>query len=74
MDFRYWSGGVWTGLNIAVVAALCGMRFLPQLYEDWRERRADVANVLAKYEKAERAKAERERVAALRKGRSRRMY
>ncbi|MGQ0601069.1 MAG: hypothetical protein ACT4QE_05155 [Anaerolineales bacterium] len=73
-DVRNWARSAWMGVTVAILVVLFGLRFVPDLWADWRERRAESASAFAKREKAERAKAERERVAALRKGRSRRMY
>lgn len=74
VDVRNWARSAWMGTTVAILAVLFGLRFVPDLWADWRERRCDAASALAKREKQLKAKAERERVAALRRGRSRRMY
>lgn len=73
-DIRNWARSAWMGATVGILLVLFALRFVPQLWEDWRERRSEAASALAKREAQQRAKAERERVAALRKGRSRRMY
>lgn len=74
IDPRHWSRGGWLGLNLAIVVALFGVRFLPQLFEDWRQRRSLAAQTREKRQKQQQAKEHREAIERLRRGRSRRMY
>lgn len=43
LDFRTWSRTTWFTLNLFVLFGLFGIRFGPDLYSEWRERRKRLA-------------------------------
>ena len=74
VDVRNWSRGMWMGLNVAIVFALFGLRFGPELFDQWRERRARLTNEHEKHEKQRHLKEEREMLERLKQARERRLY
>lgn len=74
IDVRNWSRGVWLGLNACAVLALCGIRFGPDLYKEWRERLARLAIERDKQEKQRQLTEQREMLERLQRSRGRRIY
>ncbi len=74
VDVRHWSRGAWMGLNVAIVLTLFGVRFIPALYQDWRERRNQLTLAREKRQMQLEAKEHRLAIERVRRGRSRRMY
>ncbi len=73
VDVRNWSRSVWVGLNVGAVLVLCGVRFGPELYKEWRERRARLAIEREKQEKRRQLAEQREMLERLQRGRARRV-
>jgi hypothetical protein len=74
LDFRNWSPWGCLALTVAGLAVLLAVRFVPELWTDWRVRRETVAGERHRQEQQLRIKSERERLQALRRARSRRIY
>ncbi len=73
-NFRNWSRSTWFVVNTAVVLSLLTIRFGPDLFGDWRERRQRLATDREKAEHIETRKAHREAIERVKKSRRRRMY
>ncbi len=73
VDVRNWSRGGWLGLNAVAVLVLCGIRFGPELYKEWRERGARLAINREKQEKQRQLTEQREALERLQRGRARRV-
>jgi hypothetical protein len=41
LDVRNWSRGVWFVLNIGVVLVLFGIRYAPEVNQEWKRRRGN---------------------------------
>lgn len=61
-------------LNLSIVVVLFGVRFGPELYEQWRERRAHLVLEREKKEKQRQLKEQREMLERLNRARARRLY
>lgn len=74
IDFRNWSRSIWMTLTVAGLGVLFALRFIPDLWENWRERQAAAAVEREKRRKQQQAKEQRQMIEAARRARSRRMY
>ena len=74
IDLRNWSSGVWFGLNAVIALALLGVRFVPSVYADWRNRRRRLAVEAAEAARRQLLKDEREALQRIARSRKNRIY
>lgn len=74
LDLRNWSREVWFIVNVMVVLALLGVRFVPSLYTEWRERSRRLAVGGAESAKRKQIEDQRETLKRIAKGRRNRIY
>ena len=74
VDVRNWTRGVWFTANSLIVLLLIGIRFGPNILNDWRNRREEAAAEKARLAKAIKKKQEKEALQRLQESRSRRIY
>ena len=73
-DMRNWSQLTWFVLNVAIVFVLVGVRFGPDLVDDWQGRRQRIAKEHTKAEKVKKLKEQRETLERVKTSRRRRIY
>lgn len=69
-----WPRTFWFALNFAIIIALVGVRFGPDLYHDWAKAREEKALEQQKAEKQQALKQERQRLEQVKESRKRRIY
>lgn len=74
LDVRNWPRTVWFLTNCLVVLTLVGIRFVPDLYKDWRERRERRASERAKKQKQRERKEQRKTLERMMEAQKRRVY
>lgn len=74
IDVRNWPRTVWFAVNLLVVLVLLGVRFGPQLVDDWRQRRERLTSEHTKQEKQREYKEQREALERMKQAKRRRMY
>lgn len=74
LDFRRWPRIAWIALNASIVLLLVGVRFGPDLVNNWRQQRAQKVAKHASSEKQEEMKRQRESLEQMRQARKRRIY
>ena len=74
LDVRNWPRGVWIPLNVAILLALIGIRFVPAVICKIRHIRERLAIEREKHEKQRLLQDQRETLERLRQGRARRIY
>jgi hypothetical protein len=73
LDVRNWPRTVWFAGTWLVLAVLVGIRFGPDIYTDWRQRRERLATERTKQQKQQALKDERETLARMKEGMKRRV-
>ncbi len=74
LDIRNWPRTVWFAANMMVVFTLVAIRFGPNLYTDWRERRERRVSERAKQLKQQKLKEQRETLERMKEAQKRRVY
>ncbi len=74
LDVRNWPRTVWFGANLVVLLVLVGVRFGPQVVEDWRTRRERLASEHARHEKEREIRAQREALERMQEAKRKRIY
>jgi hypothetical protein len=74
IDVRNWPRSVWIVATWMVLLFLVVIRFGPDVYEDWQQRRARLLNKRAKEENRRRLKEEHKRLALMKDAMKRRVY
>jgi len=74
LDVSNWPRTIWFAANLVVVFALVAIRFGPDLYADWHERRERRAAERTKIQKQQELKEQRETLERMQQARSRRIY
>ncbi len=74
LDIRNWPRTVWFLANVVVIVVLVGIRFGPQLFEDWRLRRERLAKHRTTLQKGQEMKEQRETLERLKESQRRRIY
>jgi len=74
LDARNWSRLTWFVFNAVAVVALVIVRFGPDLYASWSQRRDSIAVERAKLKKQQELREQRETLERLQHGRARRIY
>lgn len=74
LDIRNWPRTVWFAGNLVVVLVLVAVRFGPDLYQEWQNRRERLAADREKREKQLQLKEQRETLERMEQARSRRIY
>ena len=62
------------GVNVGIVLALIGIRFVPELYEEWRERRARLTSEREKQAERQKLLEQRKLFERMQEARKRRLY
>ncbi len=74
LDVRRWSLAVRIAVNVGVLALLLAVRFGPQLWRDWLDRRREAAARRARREETQQRKAELKAIEQMQESRGRRLY
>ncbi len=74
LDIRNWPRTVWFAGNLVMVFVLVAIRFGPDLYQDWRQRKERLAGEREKKQKQQELKEQRETLVRMQQARSRRIY
>ena len=74
LDVRNWPWSVWFAANALAIVVLAAVRFGPDLYGEWLERKERRAIAQAHEQKQQKLKAEREMLARMKEGMKRRTY
>ncbi len=74
LDIRNWPRTVWFAGNLVVVVLLVAIRFGPDLYQDWRQRKERRAAERVEMQKRQALKEQRETLERMQQARSRRIY
>jgi hypothetical protein len=73
-DLRNWSPFAWIICNVGIVTFLLGIRFGPDLHQEWSERRRRIAEEREQRARLEALKEMRMRCDRLREAQKRRLY
>jgi len=74
LDIRNWPRTMWFAANGVVLLALVAIRFAPELYNDWIDRRQRRVAERTRQRKQAELKERRETLERLKRGRERRIY
>ncbi len=74
LDVRNWPRTVWFAGNLVVVFVLVAIRFGPDLYQDWRQRKERRAAERIEMQKRQALKEQRETLERMQQARARRFY
>lgn len=74
LDVRTWSRATWFWANGIVVVTLISIRFIPDLWEQWRARQIRLAVLKAKRKKDKELKDQIDAMRRLKESRNRRIY
>ena len=74
LDVRQWPRPTFIVVNAIIVAVLCAIRFLPEVAEGWRLKRAATLKARKEKEEHQHACEKRRRIQEIRDGRRRRSW
>jgi hypothetical protein len=74
LDVRNWPRTIWFAMNCVLLLGLVAARIGPDLYNEWRNRRASVAAYREKKQRQRKLKEEREMLERIKDARKRRVY